>query len=512
MSASTPSRGRVAAENELLARLGLPPSASPEDVDQLHLAASQFLAAAPASIRGWARAQATQLDEVYLTLTDPVGLEGSALRGPTRPPMVVPGGPATPPARRGPAPAVAAPAAAEPPAEPHPNTAEDEPVAGTVDDTDTDDLDALFASVTPGAHRDMVSGGKADRASTSGAASAIARPTAPAASHLAEPIGSRGPWKTVALGLFGVMAAALILFIGYTVGGGGRLDAAAAGAVASPSAATVDMAQVGALMEKLQANPNDAATLQAIGDTYFAGGDYTSAGSFYDKTLAIDPKNEKALLARGAASFNDGDLQTAEKLWQQVVTLNPKSQEAHYDLGFLYMSQATPDWAKVQTEWSLVVSIDPSTAMAQQVQQHLTALAAKFSASPGPSGAGSSSAPGTSGQPSPAPSGAVTPGSSPATPPAASVVSQTAADMAYGSGTLRAPANTPFTIRFENRDAGIPHDIMIQDASGRTVFKGDLVTGPATVDYQVPALSAGTYTFTCSIHPTTMNGTLAVGG
>ena len=58
MSASNPSGGRIAAENELLARLGLPPSASPEDVDQLHLAVSQVLSAAPTSVKGWARAQA----------------------------------------------------------------------------------------------------------------------------------------------------------------------------------------------------------------------------------------------------------------------------------------------------------------------------------------------------------------------------------------------------------------------------------------------------------------------
>ncbi len=173
------------------------------------------------------------------------------------------------------------------------------------------------------------------------------------------------------------------------------------------------------------------------------------------------------------------------------------------------MSQSTPDWARVQSEWTLVVSIDPTTSMAQQVQQHLTALAAKFSASPAPSGAAS---PAPSGAASPAPSGASAPGASPAASPAANVVTLTAVAMAYGGGTLRAPAGTAFTIRFANQDAGIPHDVMIKDASGATVFKGDLVTGPTTVDYAVPALAAGTYTFTCSIHPTTMNGTLVVGG
>ena len=96
--------GQAAVETELLAQLGLPASASPEDVDELHQAVSEFLSAAPPEIRGWARAQVAALDSAYIHLTDPVGLGGSALRSPASPPTVVPGGPATPPARRGPAP------------------------------------------------------------------------------------------------------------------------------------------------------------------------------------------------------------------------------------------------------------------------------------------------------------------------------------------------------------------------------------------------------------------------
>ncbi len=30
------------------------------------------------------------------------------------------------------------------------------------------------------------------------------------------------------------------------------------------------------------------------------------------------------------------------------------------------------------------------------------------------------------------------------------------------------------------------------------MFKGDLVTGPGSADYQVPALTAGTYPFVCT--------------
>lgn len=39
---------------------------------------------------------------------------------------------------------------------------------------------------------------------------------------------------------------------------------------------------------------------------------------------------------------------------------------------------------------------------------------------------------------------------------------------------------------------------------------GEIFPGPATRDYDVPALEAGTYYFQCDIHPQ-MNGTVEVG-
>ena len=520
MSASTTS-GRVAAENELLARLGLPPSASPEDVDHLHLAVSQFLAAAPPSLTGWARAQAAALDEAYLQLTDPVGLEGSALRSPMRPPTVVPGGPATPPARRDPVPAVEAALAAA-------NPVADAPV-DSEDDTDTDDIDALFASVTPGAHRDLTSGGKADKAprpapapasvgagTASGSASRKHTRTAKqrAAAPLAAPARGSDPWKIVAILASAVLAVVVIGFgvvpFVFSLGGpaNGGIGQGQPSAAPSASGPTVDMTRIAALMAQYQASPNDRATLQSLGDEYFKGNDWVNAATFYDKALAVDPKNVALLLARGATYYNAGDDANAEKTWKQVVDLKPtdkaQAQEVHYDLGFLYLNSATPDFAGVQSEWNQVVAIDATTQLAQIVKQHLDSLV-KASMIPAASGTPAASGSATpSGSASPAGSGA-------AASPAANVVNETAKGLAFVNGTVSAPANTAFTIHYDNQDSGLPHDIMIRDASGKTVFKGDLVTGPATVDYAVPALAAGTYTFTCSIHPTTMNGTLVVG-
>jgi plastocyanin len=84
-----------------------------------------------------------------------------------------------------------------------------------------------------------------------------------------------------------------------------------------------------------------------------------------------------------------------------------------------------------------------------------------------------------------------------------------AANTAFSTATLEAPAGTPFNIAFSNNDSGVPHDVDILDANGGDVFKGDIVTGPTTVTYQVPALAAGSYQFRCIVHPS-MTGTLTV--
>jgi len=91
------------------------------------------------------------------------------------------------------------------------------------------------------------------------------------------------------------------------------------------------------------------------------------------------------------------------------------------------------------------------------------------------------------------------------------VIQLSAQNIAYDLSEISAPADAGFTIHFDNKDAGIPHNVAIKDASGTEVFKGEIITGPAQADYQVPALPAGTYTFICSVHPN-MTGTLTVGG
>lgn len=81
--------------------------------------------------------------------------------------------------------------------------------------------------------------------------------------------------------------------------------------------------------------------------------------------------------------------------------------------------------------------------------------------------------------------------------------------LAFNTNTLIVPAGRPFELVFINNDAGVPHNVQIDDSPARntTLFDGEVVDGVTTITYQVPALQPGDYYFLCKIHPN-MNGTL----
>lgn len=88
-----------------------------------------------------------------------------------------------------------------------------------------------------------------------------------------------------------------------------------------------------------------------------------------------------------------------------------------------------------------------------------------------------------------------------------------AENIAFDTDRIELPADTPATIVFENRDAGVQHNIAIftDDTLAEVLFRGELITGPSRTTYEVPSLPAGEYYFHCDVHPN-MNGAVVVGG
>lgn len=110
--------------------------------------------------------------------------------------------------------------------------------------------------------------------------------------------------------------------------------------------------------------------------------------------------------------------------------------------------------------------------------------------------------------------------SAPASAPASAAASASAggtvlaieaAGVAFNTAELTAPADEAFQIDFKNNEASIQHNVAIHEgsATGTEVFKGEIFVGPGERVYDVPALTAGAYTFICTVHPN-MVGTLTV--
>ena len=91
-------------------------------------------------------------------------------------------------------------------------------------------------------------------------------------------------------------------------------------------------------------------------------------------------------------------------------------------------------------------------------------------------------------------------------PPSRSVRSTT---RRFVPSSLDVPAGEPLVVAFENEDDAVQHNVAIytDDTAAESHFVGDLVEGPTTVTYDVPALDPGEYYFRCDVHPQ-MDGTL----
>jgi len=88
-----------------------------------------------------------------------------------------------------------------------------------------------------------------------------------------------------------------------------------------------------------------------------------------------------------------------------------------------------------------------------------------------------------------------------------------ASDNKFDRDCLAAPADQAFTIELDNQDSGIPHNVSLYDTANgdKELYKGELISGPGKIAYQVPAQAAGKYEFICDPHAEFMRGTFIVG-
>jgi cytochrome c oxidase subunit 2 len=82
----------------------------------------------------------------------------------------------------------------------------------------------------------------------------------------------------------------------------------------------------------------------------------------------------------------------------------------------------------------------------------------------------------------------------------------------FDQTSLSAAADTPLAVAFQNKDASVQHNFTLLAAgpAGENLGGDPNAQPGSTQTYQIGRLKAGTYTYLCTIHPTTMTGTLTV--
>ena len=67
------------------------------------------------------------------------------------------------------------------------------------------------------------------------------------------------------------------------------------------------------------------------------------------------------------------------------------------------------------------------------------------------------------------------------------------------------PAGVPLRVTLRNADAAVPHGLRLQPmrsgVEAPVLLETEILTGPAERTFELPALEAGPYLFTCPIHP-----------
>jgi cytochrome c-type biogenesis protein CcmH/NrfG len=249
----------------------------------------------------------------------------------------------------------------------------------------TADVDEAFAFLS-GPEQDLVqaAGAPVAAAPVQAATPPPVVPVAPSSPAAANPLRKKLLMAGVPVLIAGVVAG--VFFMGKSdvpgIDGTPTGKETAAASSSAPKTVPVDKVKVAALTKKVTANPKDKASLQALGDMYFAAADYKNASVWERKILKVDPKNKVALISLGAAQFNVGNSAEAKKAWLVAAKLYPNEAEVHYDLGFMYMSQTPPDTKNMQAEWKKVVDIDPNSQLAKTVGAHIKAPAPAASAAP----------------------------------------------------------------------------------------------------------------------------------
>ena len=135
--------------------------------------------------------------------------------------------------------------------------------------------------------------------------------------------------------VLGLMAVGiLIVFLTSFINGSGIPDGSRPSG--EGQAKSEALAEVPALMAKLQENPKDMDALMELAESFSRAQDWDKAALFWGKIVDLKPEDVNALNHRGAALMQAGRYHDAIADFEKILSANPKTYHALYHIGIIY--------------------------------------------------------------------------------------------------------------------------------------------------------------------------------
>jgi cytochrome c-type biogenesis protein CcmH/NrfG len=123
----------------------------------------------------------------------------------------------------------------------------------------------------------------------------------------------------------------------------------------------------------LAKDSNNLAAITALGNAYFATGQWKNAITTYEQALLIDAKNADVRVALGTAYLNIGMTDRALVEYRTALRLDPVHVDALYNTGVIY-ARNKKDYKEAVRIWEDLLKIAPNYPRAEQVHSMIATI------------------------------------------------------------------------------------------------------------------------------------------
>jgi cytochrome c-type biogenesis protein CcmH/NrfG len=113
------------------------------------------------------------------------------------------------------------------------------------------------------------------------------------------------------------------------------------------------------LLQRLQANPKDAAAMIELGNIYFDASQWSEAIGYYSRALEITPQNPDARTDMGIAIYYSGDPDRALKEFDRALKDDPRHAQTLFNVGIVRLNGKNDPKGALQA-WEKLLQIDPN--------------------------------------------------------------------------------------------------------------------------------------------------------